>query len=333
MVNSGRVTMADVARIAGVSKITVSRALRGSELVRPELRERICSAAASVGYRINLAARDLRLRQRRRVAVVIDMSATDDRPMSDPYPLALLGGIVQECAVAGFAVVLTTSDPRMSAEVQDASGIIVLGQGANHHVVRSLAALDVPMVVWGADDGVESALGVVVIGSDNRRGGALAAEHLLAHQRHSLVFLGDSSHAEVADRFGGFKAGIDGGPARLVATSASGFTIESGAAAMAALIGQGVAFDGVFAGSDLVAIGAMRAMRDHGLEPGRDVSVVGYDDSPAAAAHVPPLTSVHQDWTEGGRLLASTLLASLEAGGAEPASAKILSASLTRRQT
>ncbi|MBY8821479.1 LacI family DNA-binding transcriptional regulator [Sphingomonas colocasiae] len=333
MADNGRVTMADVARIAGVSKITVSRALSGSELVRPEVRDRIRKAAAAAGYRINLAARDLRLRQRRRVAVVIDMSATDDRPMSDPYPLALLGGIVQECAVAGFAVVLTTSDPRMSAEVQDASGIIVLGQGSHHHAVRALAAHDVPMVVWGADDGVESALGVVVIGGDNRRGGELAAEHMRAHGRQSLIFLGDSSHAELAGRLDGFRTGIAEHGGRLVAARSSGFTIESGAAAMASLIAQGIAFDGVFAGSDLVAIGAMRAMREHGLLPGRDVSVVGYDDSPAAAAHVPPLTSIRQDWTEGGRLLASTLLASLEPDTAPPVSARIVSASLIGRQT
>ncbi len=324
--------MSEVAHAAGVSKITVSRALRGSDLVKADVRERICETAAAMGYRVNLAARDLRLQQRMRIAVVVDMPATHDRPLYDPYPLALLGGIMQECAAAGYAAVLTTSDPRMSAEAQDTSGIIVLGQGANHDAVRTLARLNLPLAVWGADDGFEAGLGAEVVGSDNRLGGRLAAQHLQARGRRRLTFLGDTSHAEVADRASGFRDRLDT-DAEVVATRSCDFTGEGGRQAMADIIDAGIAFDGVFASSDLVAIGAMQAMRDAGMRPGVDVAVVGYDDIPAAAAHAPRLTTIHQDWTKGGRWLAATLLARLDPDRfAEPES-KILPVDLVTRET
>ena len=324
--------MADIANAAGVSKITVSRALSGSELVRAEVRKRIRETAAAMGYRMNLAARDLRLRQRMRIAVVVDMPATNDRPLYDPYPLALLGGIMQECAAAGFALVLTTSDPQMSAEAQDASGIIVLGQGADHHAVHALKSLDLPLAVWGADDGVEATMGAEVVGSNNRQGGRLAAQHLMSRGRRRFVFLGDTHHAEIADRAAGFAQGLIAG-AQIVAQRACDFTREDGRQAMAAIIDDGVAFDGVFAGSDLVAIGAMQAMCDAGLQPGLEVAVVGYDDIPAAAAHAPRLTTIQQDLTEGGRLLAAALLWRLDPERFDEPRTKSLPVNLVVRET
>ena len=87
-----RPTMEMVAGLAGVSKITVSRALRGSELVRPELRERIAKIAGEAGYRMNVAARSLRMRRTQTIAVVIEQLARDDRPITDPLLLTIIGG-------------------------------------------------------------------------------------------------------------------------------------------------------------------------------------------------------------------------------------------------
>jgi DNA-binding LacI/PurR family transcriptional regulator len=329
----GRPTLSDIAASVGVSKITVSRALRDSELVKPDVKQRIRDAAAGMGYRPNIAARDLRLRQSLRISVVIDMKASADRPMYDPYPLALLGGIVQECASAGLSVVLTTSDGGISPETQDASGIILLGQGAHHHAVHELAALGLPLAVWGADDGVERKMGVAVVGSDNRLGGCLAARHMLARERRGLLFLGDTSHAEISDRLAGFAGALAGSDARLVGELPCDFTSESGRAAMREWVAGGVPFDGLFAASDLMAIGAMRAMREAGLQPGNDVTVVGYDDSPAAASHSPGLTSVRQDWTAGGQLLAATLLSELDPARYPAPESRILPTEITVRDS
>src|SRR3546814_5671462 len=89
--DSNRPTMEDIAREAGVSTITVSRALAGNSLVKPATRDRIREIAAARGYQLNVAARNLRLKKTRTIAVVIEMIPTTQRPMSDPYPLALLG--------------------------------------------------------------------------------------------------------------------------------------------------------------------------------------------------------------------------------------------------
>ena len=285
-----------------------------------------------MGYRVNLAARDLRLKRRTRVAVVVDMTGSDERPLYDPYPLALLGGIMQECAAAGFAVVLTTGDPSMNAEVRDTSGVIVLGQGADHATVRALAGFNLPLVVWGADDGVEAEIGAAVVGSDNRQGGMLAAQHLQHRGCQRLVFLGDTSHAELADRAYGFRGGMWVG-ASIVATRSADFTREGGRRAMRDVIATGVSFDGVFAGSDLVALGAIDALREAGGAIRPNIAIVGYDDTPAAAAHALRLTTVRQDWTAGGRLLARTLFARLDPDRFALPPSRTLPVQLVERET
>jgi DNA-binding LacI/PurR family transcriptional regulator len=298
-----RVTLADVANICGVSKITVSRALRNSPQVRPDVRDRIHAAAQSAGYRVNVAARDLRLSNRRRVAVVVDWTPNDARPMSDPYPLALLGGVVEALATAGYAAVVTTNDPALRAEAADTSGVILLGQGADHHTVQEYSALGLPLVVWGDDDGIDRASGAAVVGSDNRHGGAEAARHFIAKGCSHCVFLGDVRHAEMQARRMGCAEALaaqGGGPLHVVRCE---LTTASAEVEIETLLADNPSIDGIFAGSDLMAVGAMRAA----TRAGRTLTIIGYDDSPTAAAYA--LTSVRQDWMAGGRLLAETLLA------------------------
>ena len=103
-----RITMEDLAREAGVSKITVSRALSGHPLVKEETRARIRELAEKHGYRVNIAARNLRQQRTRTIGVVIEMTPSHDRSMSEPYPLSLLGGIMQELTSHSYNMVLTT---------------------------------------------------------------------------------------------------------------------------------------------------------------------------------------------------------------------------------
>ena len=122
-------TMEDLAKLAGVSKITVSRALRDSPLVTVETREKIRALAEQQGYRLNVSARNLRMGRSYSVAVVVEMTPVRGRPMSDPYPLELLGGITQELTTAGYSAVLTSKQLMNTAPVQGADGLILLGQG------------------------------------------------------------------------------------------------------------------------------------------------------------------------------------------------------------
>jgi DNA-binding LacI/PurR family transcriptional regulator len=301
----GGLKMEDLAKIAGVSTITVSRALRGSPLVTPETRDRVVRIANEQGYRLNVSARNLRTGRSHSIAVVVEMTPIKGRPMSDPYPLALLGGITQELTTQGYSVVLTSKQLIDTAPVQGAEGLILLGQGAHGDAVRMLRATRLPLVVWGAPEGDDS---YVVVGSNNRAGGESVGQRFLELGRSRLIFLGDVSHAEVYERCAGLIARVGNqGNVRIIRPRA--FTFEAGYDGISAAIAKnGVSYDGLFAASDLLAMGAIRALSEAGLKVPEDVSVIGYDDTPGAASFVPPLTSVHQYLPDGGVLLAKKIL-------------------------
>jgi DNA-binding LacI/PurR family transcriptional regulator len=322
------VTMEDVARVAGVSTITVSRALRDSPLVTEQTREKIRKIAAEQGYRFNISARNLRMRRSYSVAVVVEMTPVKGRPMSDPYPLELLGGITQELTTAGYSVVLTSRQLLDTAPVQGADGLILLGQGSHGEAVRALQQTSMPLVVWGAPEPDSS---YVVVGSDNRKGGASVAERFLEQGRRKLIFVGDVDHAEVQERCAGF---IDAVSSRATVhiLRPKAFTFEAGFDCVNALLKKksGLNSDGLFAASDLLAMGAIRALTEAGLRVPDDISVIGYDDTPGAASFVPPLTSVHQYLRDGGVLLAKKMLAMIEG---RPAQSEMLPTTLIVRHT
>lgn len=318
-------TMEDLANLAGVSKITISRALRDSPLVAPETRAAIQKLAQEHGYKLNVSARNLRLQQSRMVEVVVEMRPAADRPMSDPYPLELLGGICQELTTVGYSVLLQAQPEAMRFSSQGADGIILLGQGPHGDAVRALAKSGLPMVVWGAEDPASPA---VVVGSDNRQGGAVAAARLLALGRRRLVFLGDIDHAEIAARCAGFTEAATAAGATVTAARPDGFTFGGGDRAVRALLAAGTAPDGIFAASDLLAMGAIGALTDAGLSVPEAVSVIGCDNTPMGASFVPPLTSIHQDWRQGGILLAKKILQMIEG---EPVQSEMLPTQLVVR--
>ncbi len=327
MTDRNRMTMQDLARLAGVSKMTVSRALRDSSLVSEDVRKRIKSLAREHGYRINVAARDLRLQRRKTIAVVVEMSPTDERPMSEPYPLALLGGIAQELAAADYAMLVKVSGKITDDEVYGSDGVILLGQGAHEDAAEQLGRMGVPLVVWGSPTRAHQ---YVVVGSDNRHGGQLAAQQLLGAGRRRLVFLGDTDHSELSDRLEGFRPEVDRDGAELVAVEPCDFTSASAFEATGRLLRRGVEFDGVFACNDLAAAGAINALNATGRRVPSAVSVVGYDDAPMAAAYVPAITTIRQNWHSGGRLLARKILQLIR--GETPAS-EALPTSLISRST
>jgi DNA-binding LacI/PurR family transcriptional regulator len=319
--------MEDLAKLAGVSKITVSRALRDSPLVTEETRQKVRAIAEAQGYRFNVSARNLRMGRSYSVAVVVEMTPAKGRPMSDPYPMELLGGITQELTTAGYSVVLTSKQLLDTAPVQGADGLILLGQGSHGEAVKTLRKTKLPLVVWGAP---EPDSNTIVVGSDNRKGGASVAQRFIELGRKKLVFLGDVDHAEVQERCAGFIDAMGGqGTVHIIRPKA--FTFEAGFDCISALLKKkGQAFDGVFAASDLLAMGAIRALAERNLRVPEIVSVIGYDDTPGAASFVPPLTSVHQYLRDGGVLLAKKML---DLMNGKPVASETLPTTLTVRQT
>lgn len=295
-------TMADLAALAKVSKITVSRALRDSSLVREEVRTRIKGLAEAHGYRLNAAARSLRTRRAHSVTAILDMDPTTGRPYSDPLILTIIGGLLQTFATHGYRLVLTTRAEVMAASsALDADGIVLLGQGANSEAFLQIRRFKLPLVVWGSaraafDD-------VAFVGSDNREGGRLLGSHLTALGRRRILFLGDVAHEEVAERHAGLmeasrKAGAT------VATLDCAFTREDARAVVSGELTRGWTYDAVAACSDPVALGALDVLEGAGMRAPDDVAVTGFDD----ALHDQRLTTVRQDWDLAGRTLAGKMM-------------------------
>lgn len=322
------VTMEHLAAIAGVSTITVSRALRNSPLVTVDTREKIRKIAEEQGYRFNVSARNLRLGRSHSVAVVVEMTPANDRPMSDPYPLELLGGITQELTTAGYSVVLTSMQLIDTPPVQGADGMILLGQGSHGEAVRRLQRSGLPLVIWGALDANQPG---IVVGSDNRKGGASVAERFIQQGRRKLLFIGDIDHAEVQERCAGFMEALGEQQHAMTILRPKAFTFESGFDCMSTYLKKkDKTFDAVFAASDLLAMGAIRAITEADMTVPGQVSVIGYDDTPGAASFIPALTSVHQYLRDGGVLLAKKILGLINEEAVE---SEVLQTMLVVRQT
>lgn len=308
-----RPTMEMVAALAGVSKITVSRALRDSDLVRPELRARIAKIASEAGYRMNVAARSLRTRRTQTIAVVIEQLARHDRPIADPLVLTMIGGLLEVLAPADHAMLLTSHEHFLKSHAIGADGVVVLGQGEGGRYLAQVGGFGLPTVAWGEP---VPGINVPVIGSDNRQGGRLAAEHLVAAGRKRLLFLGDAQHPEVAGRLEGVREVLASSEAVLAGVIPCAFSIESGTHEVEAALDSGISFDAIIAVSDFIAAGACDALLARGIAVPGAVAIVGFDDTPIASTHRPSLSSVRQDATAAGQALGHAILGLIEGGTA-----------------
>ncbi len=318
--------MADIARLAGVSTATVSRALNHSPLVNEETRTRILALAQSLKYAINVGAQNLRMRQNRTVSVMIPFERATRQDLSDPFLLAMLGGLADALTEQGFDMLFSrigTDELDAAAAPFDsgrAIGIILVGQWGWHEQLNLLAARKVPIVVWGA--GMADQL-YCCVGSDNVHGGMLATEHLLARGRRRIAFLGDVTLPEPLQRYQGYCAalarhGIAPDPRLQVSAS---FLPSGGVRAIEALAAGGVAYDALFASSDLLAMTAIDTLREKGIRVPEDVAVVGYDDIAHAALFHPRLTTVRQTIGAASQALVASLRALI--GGAPTQSVQL----------
>jgi len=300
--------METVASLAGVSKITVSRALRGSELVRPELRERIVKVASEAGYRMNVAARNLRTQRTQMIAVVIDRLGHDQLPVADPLVLSMIGGLLQVLTAADHAMLLTTSNHFLASNSIGADGVIMIGQGEEGSHQSKVAALGFPMVAWGEPIPGQT---IQMVSSDNREGGRLAARHILDIGCKRALFFGDDRHPEVASRLEGVREVFSTSSGSLIETYRCAFSLEGGIEAATAAQRDGLEFDAVIAANDFIAAGACDQFEANGLRVPRDLAIIGFDDNIIADTHKPSITSVRQDFAAAGRALADTLFAVL----------------------
>ncbi|GGB89586.1 LacI family DNA-binding transcriptional regulator [Pseudoduganella buxea] len=313
-----RVQMADIARLAGVSTATVSRALNHSPLVSEETRRRILELAASLKYSINIGAQNLRLKQNRTISVLIPFDRKIHQNLTDPFLLAMLGSLADALTEQGFDMLfsrIATDELGAAAAAPFDSGrvvgIILVGQWGRHQQLNELAARKVPIVVWGAQ--LPQQL-YCCVGSDNVSGGMLATQHLLEQGRRRIAFFGDIELPEPAQRYRGYcaaleKHGIAVDPRLQVSTP---FLPIGGSAAVETLEARAISYDAVFACSDLLAMTAIDSLRAHGKRVPDDVAVVGYDDIDQSAYFHPRLTTIRQPIGAAGRALVAALLALID---------------------
>jgi DNA-binding LacI/PurR family transcriptional regulator len=318
---STKPTSFDIAYRAGVSQPTVSRALRGSKSVSLATRQRIEEIARELHYTVDKNASSLRSQRSNTIALLFFEDPTPDESMINPFFLAMLGAITRQCANRGLDLLISFQkmEDDWHVQYQDshrADGLILLGYGDYTLYEQRLTELvghGTHFVRWGSvrDDNIG-----LTVGSDNFGAGRLAGEHLLGVGRKRIAFLGqaDEHYPEFAERYRGLctvlaEAGIAPDPQLQVDAYT---TEEEGYAAARVLISRGQAFDAVFAASDLIAMGAMRALAEAGRRLPDDVAIVGFDDIPAASMTNPPLTTIMQDLRGAGELLVESLLAQVE---------------------
>ena len=340
MANREKSTSLDIADLAGVSQATVSRALRGSPMVNEKTRERILEIARQLNYTVDKNASNLRTRQTHTLALLFFEDPTADESNINPFFLSMQSWITRTCSERGYDLLVSFQQMTHNwhadyADSRKADGLILLGYGDYTEYRCKLDTLlqsQTRFVRWGA---VMPDQPGVSIGSDDEQGGRLVTEHLLAQGRRRIAFLGNASgySPEVFGRHQGYEAALEAaGIAVDPALKVDAVSNEqSGQDGVRALLERGVQFDAVFGVSDLIAIGAMRALIDRGISVPGEVAVAGFDDIHMASNVSPTLTTVAQDTRRAGRLLVDALIDQIE--GKPACSAKLPTRLVVRRSS
>ncbi len=314
-------TIADIARLAGVSKSTVSRALSDSPLICTETKERIRAIAHEHEFQVNAAASRLSLKTSHTLAFVAHpYYQKKGFGVADLFMLEILGGISAGLAISHYDLLmvhvnpLETDWPARYLKTGRADGFILMTSTRKQHHIRALLAMKAPFIIWGTPGSDQSYCSVT---GDNFRGGKLAAEHLIRTGKRRIAFLGGpEDELEVQKRFDGFQsahleAGLTVDP-KLV--TYGWYSNESGAERTRELLERAPEIDAIFANSDFMAIAAMRVAQEMGRRIPDNLAVVGYDNLTIAEESNPPLTTVSQNIPLAGRLLAQNLIQYLQTG-------------------
>ena len=330
-----RATIRDVAKRARVSHQTVSRVINSQNTVSPETRERVLRAIRELEYVPSAIARSLSSDRTHTLGMV----TTD---VSDHFFAEAVAGAEAEARRRGHFLIIGSIEQGAEDDEQTylrlmlerrVEGLIVAVprlRRVNGDVLVEAAAR-IPTVVLASDIDLPGADHIDI---DNRKGGMAATTHLIEHGHRAIACIaGPLDWPSARARFDGYRealrrAGIAGDPALVEACVDWG--LESGRRAGQRLLAAAPHFTAVFAHSDLLALGAIAALRAGGLRVPDDVSIVGYDDIPVASVVDPPLTTVRQPMREVGEL-AARLITEPSGAGKRKVSRHVLTAPLVAR--
>jgi len=336
-VNSS-LTLEGIAKLAGVSRSTVSRVINDHPNVRASVRERVWQVIRETGYQPDASARSLVTRRTRIVGVIIPEAVTT--LFIDPFFLHLLRGVTQTCNSQGYQLMLSLFNGPAGPEEMyrrvvrggHLDGMVVASTRVGDRLADRLMDDDVPFVMVGRHPNEQ----VHYVDIDNVAAARMAVDHL-ARLGHSSIgtITGPLNACSGGDRLEGYRQALEAHrlPVDDSLIVEGDFSEESGMAAARRLLSVGVT--AIFAASDIMAVGALKVIRETGLQVPKDVALVGFDDVPIAAALQPALTTVRQPIEQLGAMAASLLLSLLESPpeGHPPAQRLILPAKLVVRES
>lgn len=298
------VTQKDVAKKAGVSFMTVSRVINNKPNVKKETREKVLKAIRELGYYPNALARGLNTNKLSSIGIVIPFTS---HIFSTPYYAELLTGVEKACAHFGYEMVfLPKKDETSPVDYsklyyeRKADGLLIIAPALNDEQMYEIEKKKIPCVVI---DGRFEGEAVLYVDSDNFKGGVMATEYLVRNGHKKIAFISGWWFVKnTADRLAGYKYVIEksGLPLRQDYIIKGDFSEESGYAGMKRLLGMSEKPTAVFCANDLMAIGAIKAVKEAGLSVPEDISVIGFDDIKLAQFVEPPLTTIRQLAREKG---------------------------------
>lgn len=334
--NGGQPTLEEVAARAGVGRGTVSRVVNGSPQVSERTRVRVMRAVDELGYVPNMAARALVTRRTGAIALVI--SEPEERIFGEPFFAGVVRGITTVVGEASRQLVLALVQTREQVDrldtyltPQHVDGVLMLSAHDADTLPSRIQGRGLPVVFCGRP-GQPGEMSYVDV--DNAGGAREAVTHLIESGRRVVALIaGPQDMIAGRDRLDGYRqalatAGIEVDQSLV---EIGDFSEASGAAAMSALLARRPDIDAVFAASDLMALGALRVLREAGRSVPQNVALIGFDDGPLAAVANPPLTTVHQPMEQLGREMALMLLAQISAGGVSTPEQLVLDTSLVER--
>ena len=327
-----RATIEEVASAAGVSRSTVSRVVNGSTAVSPEALIAVQRAIEELSYVPNRAARSLASKQTHAIALIVPEDTT--RFFGDPFFAAIVAGITGALRGSDYLLnlLIASDDPgdKMTSFVRNGGvdGALIVSHHTSDAFIERVA--DAVPVVWGGRP-VRLREGDYVVDVDNVAGARTATTHLIETGRTRIATIsGPVTMVSSVDRAQGFRGALADAGLAPFAEEAGDYSEASGADAARRILATGRP-DAIFVASDLMARGALTALRAAGIRVPEDVALVGFDDSSVALSTDPELTTVRQPMYAQGEAMAGILLSRL--AGRDPEHITILPTELVVRSS
>ena len=326
-------TIYDVAKLAGVAPATVSRVLNASGYVSEDTRRRVLAAIDALEYVPNRLARGLRSKQTHTISLVV----TD---ITNPFWTTVARGVEDAASKAGFSVILCNTDESVEKQAhyvelllqKQVDGFLLVPATQDVTSISLIRERDVPLVVLDR----EVPVAVDTVRCDSEGGAYDLTRHLLGLGHRRIAVLGGSEDVPTAQaRVAGYRRAMDeaGVPIDSELILGQAFTQEAGHAMTQMVLGLDQRPTALFAVNNFIAMGAVRALRDAGLDVPGDVALVGFDDLPEALVMEPWLTVAAQPAYEMGRKASELLISRISNGGDCPPSETVLPTTLIVRRS